>query len=279
MTDRAHTQFVISFMSANYVAEALGYGKADEWGPFDDATNRAFAPIETFATRFDDLLSRITGIGFETIDLWFGHVNPGWATPEHVAAAREAVARHGVRVVSLAGSVGATTEDLAAACRLANALEVDLIVGLGDVVRRDRAGAADVLRGHGVRFALENHAEKTPQEVLDVIGDEDDVLGSGLDTGWWATQGYDPVTAIEELKDRLFHVHVKDVEAPGTHVTCMYGEGCARIADCIEALLRIGYEGALSVEHEPYDRDPTSECARMLTMLRERLPVEAAGRG
>ena len=41
-------------MSANYVAKELGYGAADEWGPFDVATNAAFEPLETFAGRFDD---------------------------------------------------------------------------------------------------------------------------------------------------------------------------------------------------------------------------------
>lgn len=268
--------FALSFMSANYVADVLGYGQADEWGPFDDATNAAFAPIETFPARFDDLLVRITAIGFDTIDLWFGHLNWRWATPEHVTAAREALARRGVRVISLAGSVGATAEDVTAACRLANALDVDLIVGLGEIVQTDRAAAAAVLREHGVRFGIENHPEKTPQEVLDAIGDEVDVLGAGLDTGWWATQGYDPVAAIEELAEHLFHVHLKDVEALGTHVTCMYGDGCARIADCVEALLRIGYTGPVSIEHEPYDRDPTAECARMLTTIREQLSAEAA---
>ena len=96
-------------------------------------------------------------------------------------------------------------------------------------------------------------------------------LGAAVDTGWWATQGYDPVAAIHELSDRLFHVHLKDVEEPGTHVTCMHGEGCARIFDCVEALLDIGYAGPVSIEHHSFDRDPTAECARALTVIREQL--------
>jgi sugar phosphate isomerase/epimerase len=272
--------FEISFMSANYVAEELGYGAADEWGPFDDATNAAFEPLETFAARFDRLLERITGIGFDAIDLWFSHLNWRWATPEHVVLAREALTRRGVRVVSLAGSVGATTDELKAACRLANELDVDLIVGLGGIVQSDRSATAGILRAHGVRFGLENHPEKTPQEILAAIGPESDVLGAGVDTGWWATQGYDPVTAIEELSEHLFHVHLKDVEALGTHVTCMYGDGCARISECVDALLRIGYSGPISIEHEPYDRDPTAECAQMLASVRNQLSAaEAVDRG
>ena len=88
MTTPAHTTsapFQLSFMTANYVAEELGYGAADEWGPFDAATNAAFEPLETFPARFDELLATITGIGFDTIDLWFGHLNWRWATPDHVA--------------------------------------------------------------------------------------------------------------------------------------------------------------------------------------------------
>jgi sugar phosphate isomerase/epimerase len=265
-------------MSANYVARELGYGAADEWSPFDDATNAAFEPIETFPARFDELLATIAGLGFDVIDLWFGHLNWRWATPVHVAHAREALGRHGLRVVSLAGSVGATTDELAAACRLANDLDVDLIAGVGEVVRRDPRGAAAVLRAHGVRFGLENHPEKTPREVLDAIGDDADVLGAAVDTGWWATQSYDPVAAIDELSDRLFHVHLKAVEEPGTHVSCMHGEGCVDIAGCVEKLLAIDYSGPVSIEHEPYDRDPTEECVRMLARIRAQLAAAEAPR-
>ena len=135
-----------------------------------------------------------------------------------------------------------------------------------------------MLGAHGVRFGLENHPERTPGEVLAAIGDDDDVLGAAVDTGWWATQGYDPVEAIGELSDRLFHVHLKDVEEPGTHISCMHGDGCAndrglRRRARRDRLLR----PASSIEHEPYDRDPTAECARMLTLVREQLAATGAG--
>jgi L-ribulose-5-phosphate 3-epimerase len=260
-------------MSANYVAEELGYGAADEWGPFDVATNAAFEPLENYADRFDDLVARITAIGFDTIDLWFAHLNWRWATPDHVACAREVLARRDVTVASLAGSIVATTDDVSAACRLANALGVDLIAGVGEVVHRDRDGTVAVLRERGVRFGLENHPEKTPQDVLAAIGDAADVLGAAVDTGWWATQSYDPVRAIGALSERLFHVHLKDVAEPGTHISCMHGEGCANVAGCIDELLALGYAGPVSIEHEPYDRDPTDECARMLALVRERVGV------
>jgi sugar phosphate isomerase/epimerase len=57
----------------------------------------------------------------------------------------------------------------------------------------------------------------------------------------------------------------------------MHGAGCANVAGCVEKLLAIGYSGPLSIEHEPYDRDPTAECARMLTLVRDQLSATGAG--
>ena len=62
-----------------------------------------------------------------------------------------------------------------------------------------------------------------------------DVLGATVDTGWWATQGYDPVRAIGELGERVLHVHLKDVHA-GEHVTCRWGEGIVPVRECVERL-------------------------------------------
>ena len=267
----------LSFMSANYVSAALGYGRAEDWGPFDEATNEAFAPLETFDERFRAVLATIASAGFEALDLWTAHLNWRWATPDHVAVARAALDDHGLRVVSLAGNFGSTAAELGSACRLARALDVDLLGGMGDVLRSDLAGAASVLREHGVRFGYENHPERDPAQVLELIGDDADVLGATIDTGWFATHGYDPVRAIGDLRDRLFHVHLKDVERPGEHVTVAHGTGVVDIEGCVDALLSSGYDGALSVEHEPYDHDPTSECVRMRQALQAHLERATGG--
>jgi len=274
MSDGAPTDLpplTLSFMGANYVGRELGYGVADEWGTYDVATNAAFEPLESYGGRIDEVFAAISAAGFGALDLWLAHLNWRWATPEHVRIARDSLERHGLRVVSLAGNLGATAAELESACRLANALDVDLLGGMGDVLRNDLSGAVSVLRDTGVRFGYENHPEKSPQEVLELIGDADDVLGAAVDTGWWATQGYDPVQALRDLRARLFHVHLKDVEEPGTHISCMHGTGCARIDACVDELVASGYQGALTVEHEPFDRDPTEEVIRMRELIEARL--------
>jgi L-ribulose-5-phosphate 3-epimerase len=75
------------------------------------------------------------------------------------------------------------------------------------------------------------------------------------------------VLALVELRNHLFHVHLKDVLAVGAHETCRFGKGIVPIARCVETLDRIGYTGAISVEHEPDHFDPTADVRASLRQL------------
>src|SRR2546428_8199871 len=111
----------VSFMTANYVAREIGFRMAD-WGEGDRAANAWYAPIETYEQRLDGLLLTVAGLGFDAIDLWTGHLNPAWATDAHVATAQKLLARHGLRVGSLAGGVGGPLAGVQAACPVPGAL-------------------------------------------------------------------------------------------------------------------------------------------------------------
>ena len=100
------------------------------------------------------------------------------------------------------------------------------------------------------------------------IAQSDGTMAATVDTGWWATQGYDPVRAIEELGEHIAHVHLKDVKAVGEpHDTCPWGDGVVDIEACVRALLALGYSGAFSIEHEPEDHDPSEEILAMRAQL------------
>jgi sugar phosphate isomerase/epimerase len=64
-------------------------------------------------------------------------------------------------------------------------------------------------------------------------------------------------------------IPLKDVRAPGRHETCRYGQGIVPVRACVEVLHKLGYQGAISVEHEPEHFDPTDDCKAKLAMLRE----------
>jgi sugar phosphate isomerase/epimerase len=254
----------IAFMTANYVARETGWAMRG-WGHGDRAANEYFRPLETFAERFDHLLAGIRELGFETIDLWGAHLHPSWATDEHVAAACESLERRGLAVATYAAWIDAAAVERA--CVIATAVG-SRVIGAG--ASGDLEALVPVLREHDVCLAIENHPERTPTEVLAKIAAGRGTLAATVDTGWWATHGYDATRAIEELGVNVRHVHLKDVLAEGEpHDTCRWGEGIVDIVGCVRALQRIGYEGAIAIEHEPEDHDPSEECREMLRELRK----------
>lgn len=258
----------ISFMSANFVARELGYAMTGGWGQGDQATQARFRPAESFAARFDELLTEVAALGFTSVDIWTGHLNPAWATPEQIEAARRLLAQHGLRAASLAGWFGATPEELEQSCRLAAALGCRILGGSTSLLAQDRAATLDALKRHDLVLGLENHPEKSPAELLAKIGDGGEGrVGACVDTGWFGTQGYDAAQALAELRDVLVHVHLKDVLAAGAHDTCGYGQGVVPLEACVQTLRRSGYSGGISLEHEPEDRDPRPEVQASLSLL------------
>jgi L-ribulose-5-phosphate 3-epimerase len=252
---------VISFMSANYVAREVGYAMHG-WGHGDRATNDAFRPVETYGERLDALLQDVQELGFGAVDIWGGHLNPEWATDEHVSIATGLLARRGLGVATYQVYTGA--DHLERACELAAALGTRVLSGFVPV---GDARLRGLLERHDLRFGLENHPEPTPQAMLEQVGHLDRV-GVCVDTGWFGTQGYDAPRAIEELGERVVHVHLKDVLAKGEPLdTCRWGEGIVDIEGCVRALRRIGYTGAISVEHEPETFDPSDDVRAMREQL------------
>jgi L-ribulose-5-phosphate 3-epimerase len=247
---------VVSFMTANYVARETGFAM-DGWPHGDRTTNEWFAPLATFPERFGALLDDVCALGFEALDLWAAHLHHSWATVEHLAAARALLEQHDLTVTSYAAFTGAGEAE--AVCDVATAIGTTLIGGLAP----DLPDAVPVLRERGIRLGIENHAERTPDEILVKIGEDGDVLGATVDTGWWGTQGYDAARAIEELGAHVFHVHLSDAIASSEHETCRWGDGVVPIEECVRALQRNGYDGAITVEHEPSRVDPTDDCRAM----------------
>lgn len=259
----------VSFMTANYVARPLGYQMTEGWMQGENATNDFFRPLDTYGERLELYCNDIQAMGFTALDIWLPLLNPAWATPDHIRIARDVLARCGFGVSSLAGWFGTTPAEFDACCKLAIALNCQVMGGGTGLLEHDRAQVVHMLRDYGLRLGLENHPEKTPAEMLAKIGDAGGgVIGTTVDTGWYGTQSYDAADALRELAPHLMHVHLKDVRAPGGHETCRFGEGCVPIQRCVETLRQIGYSGPLCVEHEPEHFDPTEDCIASLALLK-----------
>jgi sugar phosphate isomerase/epimerase len=139
--------------------------------------------------------------------------------------------------------------------------------GVAQVADDDRTGVAALLGHYGLKLGLENHLEQTAEAMAARLGPEG-IVETVVDTGSYATHGYDPLKALQVLSGRVVHVHLRDVPGPGEEDSCSFGHGCVPLAACVKALLEAGYAGPLSIEHNPADHDPSEECRASLDLLR-----------
>lgn len=255
----------ISFMTANYVGRQTGYPVTWEQG--EQATSAYFKPGKTFAARLERWLTDIQALGFAAIDLWSAMLDPRWATDRQLDDVVDLLDEIDLSIVSYAGWLGATLDDFERSCEIASALNIPLLAGSTPLLRRERAVLVDMLHKYGLRFALENEAERTPEEILSKLRGDADVIGVCLDTGWFGTYDYDAAETLLKVGRRLFHVHLKDVLRVGDHETCRYGVGVVPIQVCVQVLREIGYTSAISIEHETAQYDPSEDCRANRDML------------
>ena len=251
----------IALHSSSFVGQRCGYNPPHTWAQCVRALSRYYRPLETFPERFEALLLEVKALGYNSMDIWQPAIlNWQWVKASHIEAARDLLERHEMAVTSLAGEFGKTRVEFHASCLLAANLGAPILSGMTDLLYSERAFIAATLKDFDLKLALENHPETSAQQMLDQIGDgADGRIGTAVDTGWYATRGYDVVKAIRELKGRILHVHLKDVLPGDKHVNCGYGKGIVPLEQCVQALVESGYSGDYSVENHALDHDPREE--------------------
>lgn len=270
----------ISYVTANLYAQPYGYNMTREWMRGDEAASDLFRPVERFADRFDHMVAGIRALGFTSLDLWCAHLHPSWASVRHLEDARAVLDRHGVTVTAYVTYGGSTVADLRMLARVMDALGTDLISGQHGLFGADRAAFVKELRALKLRFAYENHPEKSADEILSKIGaGDEDVMGIAYDTGWACTQGIDSTLALPSMLPRIFHFHAKDLKPRRTektgyplidigHETCALGDGIAGVEQALRSAVAGGFTGPIGVEHEPETHDPAPECRESLARVR-----------
>jgi sugar phosphate isomerase/epimerase len=135
-----------------------------------------------------------------------------------------------------------------------------------DHMRRIYAQILKAAELYRIVINIEPHGYFTtkPEFMEEMLGFvESPYLGMNMDTGNTFIAGQDPVAFLEKFKDRVNHVHIKDVSASlaaaargeltGIAVSqCAIGEGvnAGNIRRSVEILAASGYDGVLSLECE-----------------------------
>jgi sugar phosphate isomerase/epimerase len=107
-----------------------------------------------------------------------------------------------------------------------------------------------------IKLAIHNHGPEdvifpSPQSVYEKIKALDDRIGLCIDTGHTFRLKLDPATEIKKYRDRLFDVHLKDIDAQQADGQNLeIGRGKMNIPSILRALKEIGYRGVMGIEYE-----------------------------
>ncbi len=149
-----------------------------------------------------------------------------------------------------------------------------------------------VANHHGVtKLALEPHGAQLVHNVENFYRLRNacgDTVGFNLDPSHLFWMGADPLSVARELKDAVYHVHIKDVriEKPAELNTVLDGKHVHEFAsrgwnfsipsyghderwwrEFFVTLKMIGYDGVLSVEHEDYTMDTLEALSKTCDLL------------
>ncbi|MCI9273375.1 MAG: sugar phosphate isomerase/epimerase [Clostridiales bacterium] len=156
---------------------------------------------------------------------------------------------------------------------------------------------------HGVnKIALELHPgfcvynTESLLKLRDAVGEE---IGANLDPSHLIWQGMDPVAVIKRLGDAIFHFHAKDtrIDAYNTAVNGVldtkhysdelhrswifrsvgYGNDLLYWKDIISALRMVGYDYAISIEHEDSLMSQNEGLTKAVEFLKQVITVEKVG--
>jgi len=151
---------------------------------------------------------------------------------------------------------------------------------------------ADFAAEHGVDVAIEMHPNMLvyePDGLLRLREAANERIGANFDPSHLYWQGIDPCEAIRHLGSAIHHVHAKDTKVYDVHArrkgvldttaydevddrswlfrSIGYGHGEEHWKDVVSTLRMVGYEGALSIEHEDALTSSTEGLAKAVDVL------------
>jgi inosose dehydratase len=130
------------------------------------------------------------------------------------------------------------------------------------------------VKQYDFRIAIHNHGPDNPlypnaTDIWNHIKDLDSRMGICLDIGHTIRDGHDPGVDAGRYSDRLFDIHIKDVDlAAKEGKTIEMGRGIIDIPGFVDTLRRIRYNGMCSLEYEKDMKDPLAGIAESVGYFR-----------
>lgn len=172
-----------------------------------------------------------------------------------------------------------TKEAVDQAFQYAKNVGVKMIVGVPNYELLSYA--EEKVKEHDIKLAIHNHGPEdklypSPKDIYDRIKGMDARMGLCIDIGHALRAGTLPEKAIREYKDRLFDLHIKDVNSSAKDAKAIeIGRGAIDFSEVIESLRKIKFQGVCSIEFEKDMSDPLPGIAESVGFFKGVMKADA----
>lgn len=216
----------------------------------------------------DAAIKAIQRVGMHYVSIKDSHL-PFTSTAEERKAVAQKFKQAGILPMSC-GNVGMKNDE----ANIRAAFEYARDIGLPTIVCAPPPEAMPILdkmvKEFDIKLAIHNHGPEdkkfpSPNEVWQAAEKFDKRIGLCIDVGHTARAGVDPAEAILKYKDRLYDLHLKDINSTmpsGKPVEV--GRGVLNLPAILHALLEIKYPYLVGFEYEKDAADPVPGLAESI---------------
>ena len=194
---------------------------------------------------------------------------PSWIEPQQER--REIRIQHTLKCLELADFFGCKNISVPPGGPLGTMARKEAI----SLFQQGLARVAPLAEDLGVKILVEPEPElllENTREFMEFMqGVDSSAIGLNFDIGHFFCAGEDPSAAFEELFEWIGHVHLEDIAETRVHNHLILGHGAIQLSKVFETMVRLGYQGDVSLELYPYVDMPVEAGRESLNYLRSLL--------
>ncbi len=243
------------------------YSIAEKKAFADDSFSLGMAGYTFARFNVEETIKMMKRIDIANISLKDFHM-PLNSTQEQITKVIDKFNNAGINVYTVGVIYMKTTESVDQAFEYAKMAGVNMIVGAPNYELLTYVEKK--IQEYDFRMAIHNHGPDNPlfpnaTDIWEHVRDLDPRVGICLDIGHDIRDGYDPVADIEKYGERIYDLHLKDVDkASKEGRTVELGRGIIDIPEVVKALRKINYTGKCSLEYEKDMDDPLAGIAESI---------------
>jgi sugar phosphate isomerase/epimerase len=131
-----------------------------------------------------------------------------------------------------------------------------------------------MVKEYDIKLAIHNHGPEdkrfpSPYDAYKSVQGFDERIGLCIDVGHTARAKVNPAEAILKCRDRLYDLHIKDIDSTEPNgATIEGGRGVLDLPEILHSLQKIKYNHLVSIEYEGWENDPLPAVAETLGYIK-----------